>query len=189
MIIGITAPSGVGKSSFVKAFFDAQRNAHFLVSTTTRVARERDLQLHGESEYEHVSEVEFEKMVPQFLQPFGHYDARYGTLRSRFEEALRSSEPYLAALVIPAAERMFAEAQKINLQNNLQLLYLDLPNEEERLRRLGERGEENKTRFVPELEQWRTQAQASKLPYVFIEATKPPQELVEEALRQLRLGL
>lgn len=183
-ILTVTAPSGIGKSTFMKVFLETVPESALLTSTTTRSRRETDLVWKGKEEYECVSVEKFIELseAGSFLGVFGkEYGNRYGTKKELFVEALRSETIYLAGLFIPAAELFLEKAKEANLSDRLHSVYLDLDDERERLRRLGNRGESSLVRFEPELERWRSLAQNSTVPFVFLDAMQSPERLVEEA--------
>jgi len=84
----ISAPSGAGKTSLVKALLDQDKQVTVSISNTTRAARE------GEKEgvdY-HFTEVErFEEMVAsgEFLEHAKVFDNQYGTSQKEVERLLR----------------------------------------------------------------------------------------------------
>lgn len=186
MIVGITGTSGVGKSTFMRTFFDALPQSRYLTSTTTRPRRDMDADTgHGE-EYECVTHEEFDALAAEgrFLRVYDGYGNKYGTRIEYIEEALRSSETiYLAALLIPAAQDFFACAFRAELSKQIHFIYLDLPSEDTRAGRLRERGETDATRFNPELAQWRQEAELSAVPFVFLNAQRTPEDLVRDALQ------
>jgi len=83
-LIVISAPSGAGKTSLVKALLEADDGARFSISFTTRTPR------HGEvdgRDYHFVSEARFEEMVVagEFIEHARVFDNLYGTGRSQVE--------------------------------------------------------------------------------------------------------
>lgn len=184
MIIGITGTSGVGKSTFMRTFFEALPESRFLTSTTTRAQRAADTdEGHGE-EYECVSHEAFAQHQTEgaFLRVFEGYGNSYATRKAYIDEALRARDThYLAALLIPAALAFYTYATDVGLADEIRFLYLDLPSEEKRTWRLNEREETDIKRFEPELEIWRKEARESGVPFIYINAEQTPQELVREA--------
>ncbi len=83
----ISAPSGAGKTSLVKALLDQDKQVTVSVSNTTRAARE------GEQDGEdyHFTEVErFEEMVAagEFLEHAKVFDNQYGTSQAEVDRLL-----------------------------------------------------------------------------------------------------
>lgn len=189
-ILSVTAPSGIGKSTFMKTFLEKVPESALLTSTTTRAKRDTDLTWKNASEYEHISVESFIELAESgaFLSVFGkEYGNRYGTKKELFFKALRSDTIYLAGLFIPAAELFLEKAKESNLSDRLFSVYLDLDDERERLRRLGNRGESSLVRFEPELERWRKLAKSSRVPFLFLDASHTPEVLVEETLQRIQL--
>src|ERR1700759_3801523 len=82
----ITAPSGAGKTSLVKALMEREARLRFSVSFTTRKPRANEIDGH---DYHFVSREEFELMVArgEFLEHAEVYDHAYGTGLRSVEEA------------------------------------------------------------------------------------------------------
>jgi len=83
----ITAPSGAGKTSLVRALMEKEPGLGFSISCTTR--RPRPNEVHGR-DYFFVSHEEFARMVEagEFLEHAQVFDNRYGTPRAQVEQAL-----------------------------------------------------------------------------------------------------
>ena len=83
----ISGPSGVGKSTLVKAALARIPGLSFSVSATTRAPRPGE---QDGREYHFVTRDQFDKKVAEgaFLEHAVVYDHRYGTLRSEVESAL-----------------------------------------------------------------------------------------------------
>ncbi len=192
MITTVTAPSGVGKSTYEREFMRVVPTARFLVSTTTREGRATDIGPNHTIEYELVTEEQFTHLrdTKQFLkETFGDYGNRYGTRKSYFEDAYRwHNEIYLAAVFVPAAKLFADTAKEINGGSGIHHVYLDLTDEDERKKRLLARGETNPKRFEPELERWRTDAKNSGVPFLFLDATKKPEVLVRQTFEHFKIS-
>ncbi len=87
----ITAPSGAGKTSLVKALMQREPRLRFSVSYTTRKARANEVE---GRDYRFVTREKFEDMVHQgeFLEHAQVFDNAYGTSLRSVEEALRGGE-------------------------------------------------------------------------------------------------
>jgi guanylate kinase len=83
----ITAPSGAGKTSLVRALMQRESSLGFSISCTTR--RQRPNEVHGE-DYYFVDMPEFMRMVDagEFLEFAKVFDNHYGTPRREVELAL-----------------------------------------------------------------------------------------------------
>jgi guanylate kinase len=85
----ITAPSGAGKTSLVKALMEREAKLRFSVSFTTRKPRANEI---DGRDYHFVSREEFERMIArgEFLEHAEVYDHAYGTGLRSVEEAMRA---------------------------------------------------------------------------------------------------
>lgn len=188
MILTVTAPSGVGKSTFIRALlYEGGIGARMLTSTTTRAPRGTDLPL----EYEYISEEEYQTLLDagEFLKEYGRYGNRYGTRISYFNDAaFFKSEPCVAA-ALPQAVPLWRELVEKGLgsyRGKIMHLYLDLADKDEHTRRLLERGEKDTQRFEDDLVRWKEEAVASGIPYHFLDASKSPYDMVDEVKQLLK---
>jgi guanylate kinase len=87
----ITAPSGAGKTSLVKALMEREAKLRFSVSFTTRKPRANEI---DGRDYHFISREEFERMIARgdFLEHAQVYDHAYGTGLRSVEEAMRAGE-------------------------------------------------------------------------------------------------
>jgi guanylate kinase len=87
----ITAPSGAGKTSLVKALMEREAKLRFSVSFTTRAPRPNEI---DGRDYHFVSREEFERMIAHgdFLEHADVFDHAYGTGLRSVEEAMRGGE-------------------------------------------------------------------------------------------------
>jgi guanylate kinase len=87
-LIVVSAPSGAGKSSLVKALIGSMSNLEVAVSHTTRNPRPGEV---NGREYHFVSQDEFKKLVAEdaFLEHAQVFDNFYGTAKSSLEGPLR----------------------------------------------------------------------------------------------------
>jgi guanylate kinase len=85
----ITAPSGAGKTSLVKALMEREPKLRFSVSFTTRKPRANEIE---GRDYHFVSHQVFERMIArgEFLEHAEVYDHAYGTGLRAVEEAMRA---------------------------------------------------------------------------------------------------
>jgi len=84
----VSAPSGGGKTSLVKALLEAEHGVKLSVSYTTRPARPGEM---NGRDYHFVAPPEFERMLEagEFLENAVIYGNRYGTSRKWIAEQLR----------------------------------------------------------------------------------------------------
>lgn len=85
----ITAPSGAGKTTLVKAMVERNPDLKFSISYTTREKRLNEVE---GKDYFFVSEVAFEELIAkgELLESALVFDNLYGTSRSQVEEHLAS---------------------------------------------------------------------------------------------------
>jgi guanylate kinase len=184
MILTITGASGVGKTTFLKTLQKACPHVHLLTSTTTRPARGDE----GPGEYEHVSAKEFETLAQrgEFLEVFERYGNRYGTKLSRIDSALGVKEIYAPVLLLPAVMRFYERAKVRGKEKRIRSIFLDLPDEREREKRLRARAEAHPERWRAELERWRSEARVSGIPFIYLDASLPPEKLIAQALEFIK---
>jgi guanylate kinase len=87
----ITAPSGAGKTSLVKALMEREAKLRFSVSFTTRKPRSNEI---DGRDYHFVSREEFERMIARgdFLEHAEVFDNAYGTSLRSVAEAMRAGQ-------------------------------------------------------------------------------------------------
>jgi guanylate kinase len=87
----ISAPSGAGKTSLVKALLERQPHLRFSISYTTRKMRPNEV--HGR-DYFFVDHANFEKMVAAggFLEHAKVFDNYYGTPKQQVQDILDNGE-------------------------------------------------------------------------------------------------
>ncbi len=90
----VSAPSGAGKTSLVKALLDNDRQIRLSISYTTRAPREGE---HDGREYHFVAREAFEKMIGEgeFLEHADVYGNYYGTSRRWIEGELAAGHDVL----------------------------------------------------------------------------------------------
>ena len=170
----VAAPSGVGKSSLVKALMELDAKVRPSVSHTTRAPRGQEK--HGR-EYFFVSPGEFDQMVEgnAFLEWAHVHGQRYGTSRKAIEDRIAQGADVILEIDFQGAiqvKKLFANAV---------LIFILPPSWEELKSRLHNRGED-----APDIIELRLKnaaeemAQAKEFDYVIIN------ELFETALFDLK---
>ncbi|MBS4097945.1 MAG: guanylate kinase [Sulfuricella sp.] len=108
----VTAPSGAGKTSLVRALLEADRQVQLSVSYTTRAPRPGEV---NGKDYHFVDEQTFLDMLHRgdFLESAEVYGNRYGTSQSWIEGVIRSGADILLEIDWQGAaqvRRIFPEA-------------------------------------------------------------------------------
>jgi guanylate kinase len=136
MLLIISGPSGVGKTTITRAVERAFGDAVFSVSATTRARTPADVE---GVDYHFVTEEQFQRMVErdEFLEHAGIYGKRYGTPRAWVQEQLRRGR-----LVILEIDVQGAVIVKRRIPDAFALFVLP-PDEDELLRRLRARKRED----------------------------------------------
>ena len=170
----VSAPSGAGKSSLVRALREFDARVYPSVSHTTRAPRGQEK--HGR-EYYFVSDAEFDAMVANsgFVEWANVHSRRYGTAKRSLEERIQSGTDVLLEIDYQGAlqvKRAFPNAV---------LIFILPPSWDELRARLENRGED-----APEVIELRLKnaeeemAQVAKFDFVIIN------ELFESALFDLK---
>jgi guanylate kinase len=103
----ISAPSGAGKTSLVRALMERQPELRFSISYTTRTRRPNE---QDGVDYFFVDKDEFERMIPQgeFLEHARVFDNLYGTPRKHVEEFLKKGTNVLLEIDWQGARQVAA---------------------------------------------------------------------------------
>lgn len=170
----VSAPSGAGKSSLVKALLELDAGVKACVSHTTRVPRgqERDGR-----EYHFVSQGQFQRMVDQgeFLEWASVHGNCYGTSRQAVQQCTQQGHDVVLEIDYQGA----LQVRKIFPQAIL--IFILPPSWEELRARLMRRGEDDPDTIAQRLHNAQTEmAQTSKFDFVIIN------ELFERALFDLK---
>lgn len=136
MLLIISGPSGVGKTTITRAVERSIPDAVFSVSATTRPKTDADAE---GIDYHFVSDAEFERMrtAGEFLESAGIYGKKYGTPRLWVEEQLRRGR-----LVILEIDTQGAANVKRQIPDAYAIFILP-PSEEALLQRLHNRRRED----------------------------------------------
>lgn len=142
MLLIISGPSGVGKTTITRGVERSIADSVFSVSATTRAQTPADV---DGVDYHFVSDDEFSRMQAQgqFLESAGVYGKRYGTPRAWVIEQLKRGR-----LVILEIDVQGAHQVKAQLPDAFCIFVLP-PGEDELLRRLRDRKRET----LPQIEQ------------------------------------
>ncbi len=187
MILSITGPSGVGKTTLMHNLLKALPHATPLKSYTTRTPRPSD----EPGEYEYVSLEEFERMeqAGEFLWTASAYVNRYGTRKADIDAALNDTVvTHMPMLVLSAVKTLYEYAQTNGKTASLRCMYIHIDNEEELRSRFKERGDkpEEAEARIAECRSWNEEAKKLGVPFIYLEAQKRREDIVADALVHLR---
>jgi len=191
VVITITGPSGVGKSTIIKKFLEKKPKAGLITSYTTRAPRDSDLP--GEYSCNHA----FEKMKDtekDFFKLFSAHGNFYGTLRKSVTEAMAYSDPRVLIL-IPEAVKVIRDyySKWPALLDLIVSFYILSPGEDEIRRRLVGRGEALGRSAMGEAEiqkriddckKWDEEALTSDTPYIFLK-NEEVEKGIDKAVKQM----
>jgi guanylate kinase len=140
LLLIISGPSGVGKTTITRAVERAIPGSVFSVSATTRAKTAADVE---GVDYHFVDEAEFQRMVDadEFLEYAGVFDKRYGTPRAWVLEQLRRGR-----LVILEIDVQGAKIVKSKVPDAFSI-FIEPPSEDELLRRLRLRKREDEAKI------------------------------------------
>jgi len=184
MIVSLAGPSGVGKTTLLFNLLKALPDAKPLVSVTTRAPRPTD------EAFEYVSDAEFGNIAKrgEFLWQVHPHGKHYGTRKVVIDEALASNIIYIPVLIIEAVKVLYEYAAHQGALTAVKSFYLWIEDEEELRKRFEMRGDMNKEQVesrIVECRSWNFEAQRSGVPFIYLDATKTPDELLRQALSYL----
>lgn len=132
-LIVISGPSGVGKSTLVKAAMAQLPDLRFSVSCTTRAPRAGEVD--GQAYY-FLSEEEFSRRLEngEFLEHAGVFKHRYGTLKSEVLERIVRNEEVLLDIDVQGARQIRQAAESDPVIRNAAVFILIAPPSLETLR-------------------------------------------------------
>ena len=102
----ISGPSGVGKSTVLKALLEKRKNLYFSVSATTRAPREGEIDgVH----YRFIKSEQFLQMVQEneFLEYAEYVGSFYGTPRGPVEDAMAQGRDAFLDIEIQGAQQVY----------------------------------------------------------------------------------
>jgi len=170
----VSAPSGTGKSSLVKALLELDSRLQVSVSHTTRLPRGQEQQ---GREYHFVSKDEFGEMVERgdFFEHAEVHGNHYGTSRTAIHSRIQNGDDVVLEIDWQGAlqiKKIFANAV---------LIFILPPSYEELLQRLNRRGEDTPDVIELRMQNARIEvAQAQHFDFVVVNA------LFETALFDLK---
>ncbi len=144
-IIILSAPSGGGKSSVVKALLKSEKDAVLSISATTRKPRENEIE---GKDYFFISQEAFDKKLKndEFLETTEIYGNSYGTLKKFVEENLKSGKNILFDI-----DHVGAANLKHKLGDLALSIFLVPPSLEELKKRLEKRNQDSSSQISERL--------------------------------------
>jgi len=184
MIVSITGPSGVGKSTLMEGITLHLPEARPLLSVTTRPSRASG---EIEGEYLHVSQAVFLEMerAGVFLWVRHIHGNSYGTRISTINEALSDTNTlYIPLLTVDVLKELHAYALLRGEKMNLKHLYLTLTDTGELRRRFRVRGDslEEINRRLKDCESWNEDVRTLGVRLKMVEADWPKEKVLAQAL-------
>lgn len=148
MIIIISAPSGAGKSSIIKALLSRNDNLSFSISSTTRKMRRNEV--HGR-DYNFISNDEFHQLINEgkVIEYTQNFENMYGTMKNDIMKSISENKKVICDVDQPGARKMIEFAKENSIQ--YVSIWIDV-NKDEIIRRLKNRGDnvEKRVKFINE---------------------------------------
>ena len=187
MILSLSGPSGVGKTTLMHNLLKALPSVKPLISYTTRAARPSD----EPGEYAYITQEEFDRMsaAGEFLWEAHAYVNHYGTRKEDIDQALENKTTvYMPVLVLTAVKRLHEYAKEVGKSDLVHSMYIHIDDEAELRSRFKERGdkpEEAEARIV-ECRTWNEEAKNLGVPFIWLQAQKKREDILAEALDHIR---
>ena len=156
-LIIFAAPSGAGKSSFIKKIIkDSKNNLELSVSATTRLPREGEI--HGK-DYFFISEKEFNELKNNqaFLEFANVHGHQYGTIKSFVDEKLKDG----INVILDIDVQGFTQIQKAIIKDIISIFIIP-PSLDELKKRLVLRGLDSNDAIDKRLENARKELQQAE---------------------------
>jgi len=177
----ISGPSGVGKTTIVRALLAELDDLVRSISYTTRPKRRGEM---DGRDYHFISEARFKQLIRQgefleYARVFGHY---YGTSRREIEGLLSSGKCVIKELDVQGAEQLRRQAAGGSLKIPRPVfIFLLPPSRQELTRRLADRATEGKAQKQTRLRTAEKElAEATKFDHIIMNRSVP------QAVKQIK---
>jgi len=187
MIVTITGPSAAGKSRLLRNLIHADPSIKPILSMTTRAMRMDGDEVPGE--YRHVDmatfKAEFENQL--YLKEYEVHGNLYATYLSDIYRAFLGGV-HVAPLYLNALKDWLEYARLQGKADQVCSLYLHVDDEGELRRRLTKRAGQNGDieRRISDCRSWTDEARQSGIPFHFLSAVPPQEEVCASALAHIR---
>ena len=181
LVVIISGPSGVGKTTITRGVERGTRGSVFSVSVTTRAKTEADVE---GVDYSFLSDDEFDRLVADdaLLEWADVFGKRYGTPRAWVDEQLKRGRVVILEIDVDGARQV-----KSRLPEALGIFILP-PSEEELLRRLRDRKRESEELIQRRFSEAKTEIAAARAGAIYdaFIVNEVLEDAIAEALRLVR---
>jgi guanylate kinase len=185
MILSLSGPSGVGKTTLMHNLLKALPDTKTLTSYTTRAARPSD----EPGEYAYITQEKFDRMsaAGEFLWEAHAYVNHYGTKKADIDTALNSPLLFMPVLVLSAVKKLHEYANQEGKASNLHSMYIHIEDIDELRARFKERGDkpEEAEARIKECLTWNDEAKNLGVPFIYLEAQKKREDILADALEHI----
>lgn len=181
LVVIISGPSGVGKTTITRGVERGTRGSVFSVSSTTRAKTDADVE---GVDYRFVSDEAFDKLIEDdaLLEWADVFGKRYGTPRAWVDEQLKRGRVVILEIDVEGARQV-----KARMPEALGIFILP-PSEEELLRRLRDRKRESEEQIQKRFSEAKREIAAAKAGgfYDAFITNEVLDDAIDEALRLVR---
>jgi guanylate kinase len=188
-MLTISGPAGAGKTTLVGNVLSClQEQSEALIRVTTRSKRADD----NEGEYEYVSIETFEELEwkGELLYPIEIHKIWHGMRRDQLERVALGGPKFLVAdLSVVSVENMHAFMRSRGVEKRILSIFLAHCPEDTLRERMRARGEQAIEARILECRPWQAMAEASSVPFVFLDARQTAEKVTEQVLNLFTAGL